>query len=217
MVDFSRTRISWRRHPLSYGKVRAALGPIARAWPFRKKPGPGAYLNVGCGTYPLPGFFNIDYDFHPGVDLFWDIRRALPIADRSIGGVFTEHCLEHLSLDNARFAISEFRRVLIPGSVARIVVPDGEIYLRAYAESQPLPYASGDRASGLYSPIVSVNRIFRGSGHLFIYDFDMMAKVLTEAGFHDVTKERFQTGRDPMLLVDRQGRAVESLYVEAVA
>ena len=63
--------------------------------------------------------------------------------------------------------------------------------------------------------MMSVNRIFRGHGHLFIYDFDTLAKMLHKHGFQDVRKEQFLRGRDPRLLIDMEWRAVESLYVEA--
>src|SRR5690349_3180413 len=110
MADFSNTRLSLTRSPLSYSKVRAAMGPLARAWPIRKAPVDGAYLNIGCGPFARPDFFNIDYDFQPGVDLFHDLRRPLPIADAIAGGVFSEHCLEHLGFDDGRLALGELHR-----------------------------------------------------------------------------------------------------------
>jgi len=42
-----------------------------------------------------------------------------------------------------------------------------------------------------------------------------MAQLMQEAGFRDVKKESYGTGRDNRLLIDQAYRAVESLYVEA--
>ena len=64
---------------------------------------------------------------------------------------------------------------------------------------------------------MSVNRIAREDGHLYLYDFEVLAAMLREAGFVDVERQRFRRGRDPKLLLDTEARALETLYVEAVA
>jgi predicted SAM-dependent methyltransferase len=216
MADFKNTQLSLTRSPLSYSKVRAAMGPLARAWPFRKTPPEGAYLNVGCGPFARPGFFNIDYDYHDGVDLYHDLRRPMPIASGSAGGLFSEHCLEHLSFDDCRFALGEFHRVLKPGAVIRISVPDGEAYARRYVAGEPQPYMENDSLAIGYTPIMSINRIFYGSGHRFIYDYETMAGQLAAVGFTDIRRVALGEGRDPKLLIDQAERAPETLYIEAV-
>ncbi len=119
------------------------------------------------------------------------------------------------------FVLEECQRVLKPGGTLRLVLPDAELYLTAYSEivrggSQlALPYAEGDGVDGLYSPILSVNRIFRAHGHRMMYDFDLIEKLLERKGFVEVRREAFQTGRDPRLLVDSKLRAIESFYAEA--
>jgi hypothetical protein len=37
------------------------------------------------------------------------------------------------------------------------------------------------------------------------------------AGFRDIVKESYRRGRDPVMLIDTEHRAVESLYMEAEA
>ena len=63
--------------------------------------------------------------------------------------------------------------------------------------------------------MISINRIFR-YGHHFIYDFETMEYMLRTVGFKDIRKEKFGSGRDPMLLRDSKLREVESLYVECI-
>src|SRR5262249_47918197 len=115
---------------------------------------------------------------------------------------------------------SECFRVLRPNGTLRIIVPDGELYLAGYTDllrgqsEVTLPYSRDDRYENLYSPILSVNRIFRAHGHLFIYDFCMLRLLLEKNGFIDVSKESYRSGRDANLLIDSQSRKVESLYVE---
>jgi hypothetical protein len=62
---------------------------------------------------------------------------------------------------------------------------------------------------------MSVNRIFREHGHLFIYDFATLAQLLARRGFTAIRREQFRSGRDPQLLIDSEHRAHESLYLEA--
>ena len=102
-----------------------------------------------------------------------------------------------------------------PGGTVRVVVPDGQIYFDLYQakktdKSVRLPYDDEEE-----TPDISINRIFRRHGHLFIYDFETMKLQLERAGFRDIKKESFRTGRDPRLLLDLAERKVESLYVEA--
>lgn len=215
-MDFANTKLKFSRHPLSYSKVQALAGPLARAWPLKRSPKAGDYLNIGAGPHARPEFFNIDYDYHPGIQLFWDLNRPLPIKDSSVGGIFTEHCLEHLTFDTTQLVLREFCRVLMPGRSMRISVPDGEIFVRSYAENCAMPFAADEmRADPSWTPMQSINRAFYGHGHRFIYDYRTMQRCLQDAGFVDVKKEQFGVGRDDCLLIDQPTRQVESLYVEA--
>jgi predicted SAM-dependent methyltransferase len=215
MLDFSHTDFRLSRHPLSYAKVQAMIRN-RRAFADIKQP--GTYLDIGCGANTHTDFCNLDYRWHPGIDVCWDITRRLPFPDSYVGGVFTEHCLEHFSLDTALAILGEIHRVMRPRAVLRIVVPDGELYLRGYASRTALPYAADDAEDfPIVTPIVSVNRIFRAHGHLFIWDFETLTAALLRLSFRDVMKAAFGEGRDDKLLIDTPLRKVESLYVEATA
>jgi predicted SAM-dependent methyltransferase len=213
-----------RRTLTSYAKVRALLSWIRRG---RRAFIPGrirglGYLDIGCGPNVSAAFINLDYDWKPGVDVVWDITRGLPFASSSLKGIFTEHCLEHLAFAETEAVLREAHRILAPGGRIRVIVPDGEIYLAAYsrhragAEGEPAPYWESDRAGTWYTPILSVNRIFRAHGHRFIYDFETLRRMLGDAGFAEAAKCAFGQGGDPILLRDTGHRKGESLYVEAV-
>src|SRR5205823_1770272 len=119
------------------------------------------------------------------------------------------------------FVLREFYRIMKSGTYVRIVVPDLEIYVDRYdlfrkTGESSMPYGSEDAGEeGIYSPAMSVNRIFRAHGHQFIYDFPMMALMLEKVGFVEVKKFRFGEGANPSLILDTPDRAIESLYVEA--
>ena len=178
------------------------------------------YLDIGCGANVHSRFINLNYEWLRGVDVCWDIVRGIPLADRSMQGVFSEHCLEHLPIATGDQLLRECYRVLRPGGTLRIVVPDGELYLSGYVRSLSgdagrLPFADGDGYEGIYTPIMSVNRIFGRFGHRFIYDYETLRELLGRHGFVDIERSAFGTGRDPVLVIDTEKRAPESLYVEA--
>jgi SAM-dependent methyltransferase len=64
-----------------------------------------------------------------------DLRRPLPFASGSFRGVYAAHVLEHLEPAEARRFLAEVFRLLEPGGVVRIVVPDLEGIARAYLAS----------------------------------------------------------------------------------
>jgi len=223
--------ISPRRPLTSYVKVQILLGNVIRnrAYQLTRPRLRGlTYLDIGCGLNPHDGFINLDYLWHPKVDVCWDITRGLPFADGSMRGIFSEHCLEHFPLPAALALLREVRRVLAPGGTVRIVVPDGGLYLRLYGHhhagdvSQRFPFQDKESFGGFWTPMLSVNRIFyqdRESlfGHRTMFDFDLLSGLLGSCGFTHMECRQFGAGRDPRLLIDTPARAVESLYVEASA
>jgi predicted SAM-dependent methyltransferase len=129
-VDFSQTKISLGRSIWSYSKVQAIVAALIRGRKvFMDRKSEGLILNVGCGPNSNPSNINMDYDWHPGIDICCDITKGLPLEDNYVGGVFTEHCIEHITFDAALFLFREFYRIMRPGTYARIIVPDFELYV----------------------------------------------------------------------------------------
>ena len=60
----------------------------------------------------------------------WD---ALPADDESVAELLSRQSFEHLSLREAKLALTEARRVLKPGGLFRVDVPDHEATLEQYA------------------------------------------------------------------------------------
>lgn len=217
-MDFSRTKISMDRSFWSYSKVQSAVGALIRNRKFQITDAvlSPEYVNIGCGAYPAEGFCNIDYAWGPGL-LCFDITRGIPLPSSRLRGIFTEHCLEHISYADCINVLRDFHRILKPGGVARVVVPDGELYCSLYVRAQAGQSVSWPYAENGRLPIYYVNRIMRDHGHRFIYDFDSMKEALLSVGFREVHRASFREGSDPMLLIDQEQRSVESLYVEGIA
>jgi predicted SAM-dependent methyltransferase len=215
-MDFSHTKISLRRPLSDYSKVRSLYGRILRGRKFQlRRIKERQYLNVGCGPKLLNGFANLDYLWVPGIDLCWDITKGIPLPDHSLQGIFSEHCLEHLEKAVATKVVRDFQRLLKPTGTLRIVVPDAELYINLYVRARDGEHVKFPYVEGESLPIDPLNRIFRGHGHLYAYDFSAMRAMILSVGFSSVTKTSFMNGRDLKLLVDSPERATESLYVEA--
>ena len=168
-------------------------------------------VHVGCGGHELPGWINVDN--HPAplaINLDW----GLPLPTGSARYVFVAHLLEHLfhPAQSSRL-LAEIRRVLAPGGVVRIVVPDIEKYLRAYANGDEAFFAERRRQRGLPVELTSLETLlpYAGAGatpdalfehHKFGYDFATLARALERAGFVDVRRCGYQQSPHAELRVD---------------
>lgn len=107
-------------------------------------------LNLGCGTRLRADWTNADLvAAAPGV-MTVDLRSRLPFADAGFGAVYHSHVLEHLDAATGEAMLAECFRVLKPGGVLRVVLPDLELLCRWYFEALAArgPAAEGDGRGG---------------------------------------------------------------------
>jgi len=221
LLDFSRTKFSLGRPILNYTKIQYLVSFLIRNKKIQflgKDFSSKEYLNCGCGSNIREAFINLDWRWEPGIDLCWDVTRKLPLSNSSIKGIYTEHMLEHIPFHKIVPLLSEFKRVLKKDGTVRIIVPDAELYLDLYQSAKQgrkvsFPY---DKKDLNVTPLMYVNQVFREEGHQYAYDFETLRVLLNQVGFLNVTRQSFNQGRDPTLLIDSESRNIESLYVEAV-
>ncbi len=192
--------------------LRSRLG---RALSPRRRSPKNPFIHIGCGANLLTGFDNLDFyamRFWAARHIGHDLRYPLPYADASFDGAFSEHTLEHLYVGDAERLLREIRRVLKPGSVARIAVPDLGRYVAFYngAPSDPEFAQFGSGCEAIWS-------LTQYWGHLSCWDAVRLVAALGEAGFSGAAQATFRNGRDARLLQDTPARHWETLYVEAVA
>jgi len=173
-------------------------------------------LNWGCGTQPEPGWLNSDRKDSPGIDLVCDIREGLPLADDSLEYAVTIHALPELPYDSLLPALQELRRVLRPGGVLRISVPDLVRGVQAYLDGDRTYFLVPDEdASSIGGKLVTQLTWYGWSRSLFTADF--VEELARRAGFRDVRHCRFgQTSSGIAGIVSLDDRERESLFVEAV-
>jgi len=89
-------------------------------------------VNIGCGARWHDAWSNFDLvPLDPSIKKF-DLRRGLPFGDGEVDAVYHSHVLEHLSRRDAVALVNECARVLAPGGVLRVGVPDLEELARQY-------------------------------------------------------------------------------------
>jgi predicted SAM-dependent methyltransferase len=94
-----------------------------------------ALLNLGCGQRFHADWINLDLAPVDGSVRRWDATQALPFADTSFDAVYHSHLLEHLPRPQALPFLRECQRVLRPGGVLRMAVPNLEAIARLYLYS----------------------------------------------------------------------------------
>jgi predicted SAM-dependent methyltransferase len=167
----------------------------------------GVKVHLGSGELPREGWVNVDLLGVP-VDVAWNLNRPLPFPDGSVDVVFHEHLLEHLTMDRGLALIEDCHRILAPGGVLRIAVPDAERHIGWYAAGT-LPRERREHATRL----MSVLEEFYGHGHRTMYDFETLALLCNAAGFESVERRSFgESNVHPA--PDHEWRQWDSMYVE---
>ena len=151
-----------------------------------------------------------------------DLRRPLPFPDGRYRAVYSSHTFEHLHRQEALALARECCRVLVPGGVCRVVVPDLGAIIERYRQRHAgadAPDGAGDQlmeemlvhppapapgALGLYHRLLGFHQ------HKWMYDARSMSGLLREAGFAEVTPRPCLEGNLPGLAEIEDPRRVEN-------
>jgi SAM-dependent methyltransferase len=135
-----------------------------------------------------------------------DLAHSLPFPDACVDVVYSSHFLEHLFRDEAERVLGESLRILRPGGLVRVCVPD-----LAWAVQR---YLRGERREMLEQYFFVEDRSSFLARHKYMYDFELLSEALTRCGFVDIHRRAYRTGEAPDLHA-LDNRPEETLYVEA--
>jgi predicted SAM-dependent methyltransferase len=149
-----------------------------------------------------------------------DAARRIPHADGTIDAIYSSHMLEHLDRAEARSFLAECRRVLKPGGILRLVVPDlrylAYIYLR-YNDAEGFLHHLQFDLDKPRGPVARLRRLLSGGrGHHWMYDRESLLALVEGAGFVNVeVMEQGRTHIEEPGMLDLNEREDDSFCVEA--
>ncbi|MGC1649295.1 MAG: methyltransferase domain-containing protein [Candidatus Sulfotelmatobacter sp.] len=195
----------------------------------------GLKLNIGCGISGIEGWVNIDNSptiLLSRLPLGWkifrtprwprdvrrvDVRKRIPYPDSSVSCIYSSHVFPAFTYGESQAVSRECYRVLRPGGVLRIVVPDLGILVRDYLADSTDPMASHRFVSRLLLASSVRDIVHPGSHHRQMFDGRSLVHMLQEAGFPAPELSTFGSSRIADIAeVELECRRPESLYVEAI-
>lgn len=208
----------------------------------------GVYVQYGCGLSSPKEWINFDSSptlriqknfilgpifkaFSPLVFpeniLYGDIVKGLKIKEESCDGLYCSHVLEHLAYYDLLIALKNSYKILKPGGIFRMVLPDLEFLCKKYVSD--LKEAKTDASFSFMSDsllgvekrntsFVSFLKSFYGnSKHLWMWDFYSLESALSKTGFQGIRKCSFNDCIDNTFnFVEDKQRFINCLAIEAI-
>lgn len=195
--------------------VRAPL--MIRTW-LRKLASPRLIkrydkLHLGSGARLLEGWGNIDIN---GLgNLVWDLRKPLPIKERRVRFIYTEHFIEHVERSDAALLLTNARQAMVPGAILRVSTPDLRKLADDYVNGRIVQMPHGSWYPE--TPCQMLNEAVRDWGHVFLYDETELTALLNECGFSDIRRVAWGESDHEALRGLESRPDFEDLIVEARA
>lgn len=175
--------------------------------------------------FPKP-WINIDKnDLSPIVQrgctfLHHNVTTGIPYRDNIVSLIYHSDIFEHFSYHEATAFLKECHRVMKPGALMRVCVPDLSVIIEAYDthnldefnDIQPIEYqqckSDSIRASMLmFGSLGSTQSAYQG--HQMMYDSEGLEEMLSNAGFVDVEQQEEDMSRSPLMCNKDVHRDVE--------
>jgi predicted SAM-dependent methyltransferase len=215
-------------------------------------------VNLGCGPNPPAGWLNVDgswnawFSHHPYLrkalvmiglirpefgthwsarPLVHDLTKPLPFQSDTISAIYGSHVLEHLYQTDAQRLLLECKRVLKPGGVIRMVVPDLHAMVVDYLERKNGNSTSAEKAFaadqlnerlGYRNPAPPRGNVAykfytiwkEFHFHKWMYDSESLKRSLSNAGFGGVMEKNFLQSDIPAIeQVEIEGRVLDGAGV----
>jgi len=126
-------------------------------------------LNLGAGKYPVEGYLNLDRQ--TGNEAY-----PLPYDDNSVDAIRASHVLEHFSHRDIRNVMAEWVRVLKPGGVLKVAVPDFDWCIQKYTAGERQPFE-------MY---IMGGHVDEDDRHGSIFTADKLRRLMKSVGLVDI-------------------------------
>jgi predicted SAM-dependent methyltransferase len=158
---------------------------------------------------------------------YLNLTKKLGFLDDSVDAVYASHVWEHLYFEEALKLTEECYRILKPGGLLRLAVPNLKYHVETYLNSASEDAALVLNEQLLYRPksrpASTLMRLYIAMAdfhsHKFMYDAPYLMKIMKEAGFTEVTEMECKMSRieeiaeieSPRRVSDTAGFAVEGI------
>jgi predicted SAM-dependent methyltransferase len=200
-------------------------------------------LNLGCGYQYPEEWINVDYSMgarfsrlpffrlvNKKLHLFrmeWDdnifihnLTTPFPWSDSSVDVVYSSHTLEHMTRQQGEEFLKQSYRVLKPGGIIRIVIPDllsivnryieGELLAENFVEDLGVMYLeTGNRLKDKLSPFVQYP-------HKCMYDSAALERCMTSVGFKVASRKPFDSEIVDISDIEMESRTCDAVIVEGI-
>ena len=151
-------------------------------------------LNIGCGSRILAGWTNCDIERHPEAtrapEILCDARK-IPLADGCAETVMAIHVFEHFYRWEADAVLQEWRRLLKPGGLLILELPNLVKCCHNYLANKARPGKNPDQLSrwGIYGDTTLQNPYML---HPWGYSPDELIALVEANGFRNATEKPTQ-------------------------
>jgi predicted SAM-dependent methyltransferase len=172
-------------------------------------------LNWGCGDWRPEGWINSDIKEGYGINLVCDISQGLPIETDSLDYAVSIHSLPEISYPDLVPTLAELRRVLKPGGVLRVALPDLDRGIAAYQRGDKSYFLIPDDEVKSVGAKFIVQMLWYGYTRL-LFTHDFIIEMLEKAGFSRVERSAHKVTCSAWPeITELDNREAESLFVEA--
>lgn len=149
----------------------------SRNWPAA--PDGRRLLHVGCGEVDAPHYINLDARPLPHVHIVQpDLTNLRLFPDASLDLIYMCHVLEHVGRMDLILVVQEMARVLRPGGVLRISVPDLDRIIALYERC--------GHDLKVVAPALMGGQDYPQNFHYSVFNAGFLTDLLQRGGFHEV-------------------------------
>ncbi len=169
-------------------------------------------LELGPSSRRMEGWTGVD--LNDECDIHHDLLNPLPFPDDRVAEIYSPHVLEHFHYPDIAKLLAECNRILKPGGVFKVAVPDSRIYLKAYFNPKSFDahcYCRYKPGFQYNSAIDYVNYMaYMGGHHHYTFDEENLIVILSNAGFKSVRPRQYDAD------LDLEERRYQTIYAEAI-
>jgi hypothetical protein len=137
-------------------------------------------LHIGCGERRLKGYCHVDIRNEVSPDICASVLDLSIIESNSVQEIYFCHGIEHIRESQVPVCLKELHRILSPGAILRLALPDFyalvTLYCAGRASLSEIVYA------------IHGQQDYADNTHFFSWDYHTLGAKLVQHGFGEVTR-----------------------------